>query len=72
MTNHDQKVLDYWNAIWTENVDPSNQLRTNEKPVSGSVKAKVMPGSKLYDLVLALQKMSPRLLYIINDNKKNK
>ncbi|XP_073965565.1 uncharacterized protein isoform X2 [Choristoneura fumiferana] len=28
---------DYWNAIWTENVDPSNQLRTNEKPVSVSM-----------------------------------
>ncbi|XP_028174736.1 uncharacterized protein LOC114363257 [Ostrinia furnacalis] len=73
---------DYWNSVWVEEVNPKNVLRTYQNkhsnqdkkyrssvPKLGSVRAKIMPGSKLYQLVSVLRQFSPRLLYVINTNK---
>nr|XP_026484150.1 serine/threonine-protein kinase rio2-like [Vanessa tameamea] len=59
---------DYWNDVWKEDVDVNKVLRssnTNQNELE-SVRVKISPGSKLYDLFSILQKKSPRLLYVIN------
>ncbi|XP_059045882.1 uncharacterized protein LOC131841579 [Achroia grisella] len=70
----------YWNAVWVEDVNPKELLRnyrgkhtavgkdTSDLPLKlKSVKAKIMPGSKLYQLVSVLKQYSPKLLYVINE-----
>ncbi|XP_045507905.1 uncharacterized protein LOC123703793 isoform X3 [Colias croceus] len=74
-TPHDdtieKKILrtgDYWNDVFIEEVDPSNILRTKETPKVDSLNLEFLPGSNLYELVSELKKISPRLLYVINDD----
>ncbi|CAB3245083.1 unnamed protein product [Arctia plantaginis] len=60
---------DYWNAVWVEDVDPKSSLRMSNQHILGTIKAKIRPGSQFYDLVSSMTKISPRLLYIINDKQ---
>ncbi|CAH2061844.1 unnamed protein product, partial [Iphiclides podalirius] len=74
-----KKVLrsgDYWDSVWVENVkDPDKILRSrndeNLPPKLATVKANIMPGSKLYRLISVLKQISPRLIYVINTAKDN-
>ncbi|RVE49459.1 hypothetical protein evm_005890 [Chilo suppressalis] len=75
---------DYWDSVWKEDVDPKTVLRSfqdktgyelentfpNHTPKLNSLKAKIMPGSKLYQLVSVLKSASPRLVYVINNANK--
>ncbi|CAG9789966.1 unnamed protein product [Diatraea saccharalis] len=74
---------DYWDSVWVEEVNPKKILRSFQEktgynledstskriPKLNSLKAKIMPGSKLYQLVSVLKKSSPRLLYVISNNQ---
>ncbi|XP_031764216.1 uncharacterized protein LOC116412835 isoform X2 [Galleria mellonella] len=59
----------YWNSVLVEDVNPKEVLRNyrGKHRNSKSVKTKIMPGSKLYQLVSVLKRYSPKLLYVINE-----
>ncbi|XP_031764220.1 uncharacterized protein LOC116412835 isoform X4 [Galleria mellonella] len=70
----------YWNSVLVEDVNPKEVLRNyrgkhrnsgqdtiDSSLVLKSVKTKIMPGSKLYQLVSVLKRYSPKLLYVINE-----
>ncbi|XP_053620865.1 uncharacterized protein LOC128681175 isoform X3 [Plodia interpunctella] len=68
---------EYWNDVWKEEVNP-NILRSGDSvpqeknagslPRLGSVITKIMPGTKLYDLISVLKRVSPKFLYVMNVN----
>ncbi|CAK1594986.1 unnamed protein product [Parnassius mnemosyne] len=64
---------DYWNSVWKEDVySPVQALRTKKDEDRTSeieiVPARIKPGSKFYRLISMLKKISPRLLYVINND----
>ncbi|XP_026324569.1 uncharacterized protein LOC113233627 [Hyposmocoma kahamanoa] len=64
----------YWNSYWKEDVPNPDEvfLRSQKKKLQSkleTVRVKIMPGSKLHQLVSIAKRVSPRLLYIINTNK---
>ncbi|XP_063381901.1 phosphatidylinositol 4-phosphate 5-kinase-like [Cydia fagiglandana] len=64
---------DYWDDVWKEEVNPDTILRTKKrkhpKPTLDiqPFTSKLVPGTKLYDLLARIVKKSPKLLYFINN-----
>ncbi|CAH4037527.1 unnamed protein product [Pieris brassicae] len=59
---------DYWNDVVEEPVNTDLFLRSKPQTNINSLHLRFQPGSNLYDLVTELKKISPRLLYVINDD----
>ncbi|CAF4906043.1 unnamed protein product [Pieris macdunnoughi] len=59
---------DYWNDVVEEPVNTDLFLRSKPPTKINSLHLRFQPGSNLYDLVTELKKISPRLLYVINDD----
>ncbi|XP_022125678.2 uncharacterized protein LOC111000526 isoform X2 [Pieris rapae] len=59
---------DYWNDVVEEPVNTDLFLRSKPPTKINSLNLRFQPGSNLYDLVTELKKISPRLLYVINDD----
>ncbi|XP_063362643.1 uncharacterized protein LOC134651463 [Cydia amplana] len=64
---------DYWDGVWKEDVKPDTILRTKKKKHEKQTldiqpfTSKLVPGTKLYDLLARIVKKSPKLLYFINN-----
>ncbi|XP_061713859.1 uncharacterized protein LOC133522514 [Cydia pomonella] len=65
---------DYWDGVWKEEVKPDTILRTKKKKSQKQTldiqpfTSKLVPGTKLYDLLARIVKKSPKLLYFINNS----
>ncbi|CAK1549222.1 unnamed protein product [Leptosia nina] len=61
---------DYWNDVVEEKVDPDKLYLRSKRPTKmDPLRVEIQPGSDLYQLVAELKKISPRLLYVINDDE---
>ncbi|XP_063622496.1 uncharacterized protein LOC134794629 [Cydia splendana] len=64
---------DYWDDVWKEDVKPDTILRTKKRKHHKQTldiqpfTSKLVPGTKLYDLLARIVKKSPKLLYFINN-----
>ncbi|CAH0718471.1 unnamed protein product, partial [Brenthis ino] len=73
ITRNILRTGDFWDSVWKEDVDVDRILRTSNKKSDEleRVTVKIDPGSKLYELISKLKKISPTLIYVINKNNNN-
>ncbi|XP_028040411.1 uncharacterized protein LOC114250647 [Bombyx mandarina] len=60
----------YWNDFWKEDVsDGTNILRSNKKINLKTIKIKITPEDDEYEAIMKLKKISPYLIYAVNNKK---